>query len=70
VFDSNKSWQGKYIDGYDRPIKSVSDLHYQSGESFFIGSMTFYSEIKKTLLEHGYPERSIYSISSLGEFDV
>ncbi len=70
VFDSNKSWQGKYIDGYDRPIKSVSDLNYQPGESFFIGSMTFYEEIKKMLLEHGYPERSIHSISSLGDFDV
>jgi SAM-dependent methyltransferase len=69
VYDSNKSWQGKYIDGYGRPIKSISDLHYQNGETFFIGSVTFYNEIKKTLMEYGYPERSIYSISSLGDFD-
>jgi SAM-dependent methyltransferase len=69
VFDSNASWRGKYIDGYERPIKSIADLQYKAGDSFFIGSTTFYKEIKKTLLEHGYPEQDIYSISSLAAFN-
>lgn len=62
LYDSNVSWQGKYIDGYARPIKSLSDIEYAPNGSFFIGSMTFHDEIKRTLIAQGYPEESIYSV--------
>lgn len=65
LYDSNMSWQGKYIDGYARPIKSLSDIEYVANGNFFIGSMTFHDEIKRTLIAHGYPEKSIHSIYTL-----
>lgn len=62
LFDSNASWQGKYIDGYTQPIRSITDIKKEPGSSFFIGSLTFYEEIKQTLLKRGFQEQDIYSI--------
>ena len=65
LYDSNMSWQGKFIDGYARPIKSLSDIEYSANHSFFIGSMTFHDEIKRTLITHGYSDDQIYSVHNL-----
>ena len=65
LYDSNSSWRGKYIDGYDLPIKSICDIECKSEGVFFIGSMTFYDEIKQTLLQKGYVESNIYSICNV-----
>lgn len=65
LFDSNTSWQGKKIDGYNRAIKSISDIARHPEGSFFIGSLTFYEEIKRTLLEKGFREQEIFSISNI-----
>lgn len=56
LFDSNRSWRGKYIDGYSSSIKSFEDVVSGNDSVFFIGSMTFYHEIKKMLLSRGILE--------------
>lgn len=66
LFDSNLAWRGKYIDGYERPIGAVEDIPpYAQGRSFFIGSLTFYNDIRRTLLDRGYPSERIFSIQHL-----
>jgi SAM-dependent methyltransferase len=61
IYDSNPKWRNRYIDGYSQPIRGLEDIHYQMGAFFFIGSLTFYKEIKKTLMGKGFPEESIVS---------
>jgi len=68
LYDSNVSWQGKYIDGYARPIKSFSDIEFVANEGFFIGSITFHEEIKRSLITRGYPEESLYSPYTLDSY--
>lgn len=65
LFDSNSSWRGKYIDGYDKVLKSIEDLNKVGGDLFFIGSLTFHKEIRKTLVEHGYRDQDVFSISNM-----
>lgn len=65
VFDSNAAWRGKFIDGYTSPIGGVDDITYASGQRFFVASLTFFREIKATLLGKGYPEAAIHSIDTL-----
>ena len=65
LFDSNVSWQGKFIDGYARPIKSISDLRKKEGGCFFVGSLTFFEEIKQSLIQVGYSDSEISSITNL-----
>ncbi len=65
LYDSNLSWRGKYIDGYTRPIKSLPDLRSEVKSRFFIGSLTFHDEIKKSLKTQGIGDERIYSISSI-----
>jgi len=67
LFDSNQSWRGKYIDGYSKPIKSKNDLKdkWIIEKNFFIGSITFYKEIKKMLIDHKVNSNKIFSIYNL-----
>jgi SAM-dependent methyltransferase len=65
VYDSNTAWRGKYIDGYGQPILSIADVVPADGESFFVGSLTFSREIRKSLVERGWPESRIHSIDDL-----
>jgi 2-polyprenyl-6-hydroxyphenyl methylase/3-demethylubiquinone-9 3-methyltransferase len=67
LFDSNTSWHGKYIDGYQRPIRSPQDIAPGDGRAIFIGSNTFYEEIRKSLMARGVPAGLIHGISTLGE---
>ena len=62
IYDSNAAWRGKFFDGYDRPIKSLQDIVYREGSVFFVGSLTFHDEIKKALIQKGYPSDSVFSI--------
>lgn len=65
IFDSNTSWRGKYIDGYASSIQAPSDIRGEANGSFFIGSLTFFDEIKRVLLDKGYGESQIFSIQTL-----
>jgi SAM-dependent methyltransferase len=65
VFDSNVSWRHKYIDGYDSPIEGLFDISYSPEQRFFIASLTFYKEIKATLISKGYSADAIRSIEDL-----
>ena len=65
IFDSNISWKGKYIDGYNQPIRNLVDANVPTKEKFFISSLTFYEEIKKTLLKNGFDDANIFSINDL-----
>jgi SAM-dependent methyltransferase len=65
VFDSNASWTGKYIDGYASPIRGMPDLSDVAGRRFFIGSVTFFEEIRRTLLARGWNETDIAGIEVL-----
>jgi len=62
IYDSNSAWRGRYIDGYNQPIRSVEDIRYEKDTAFFVGSLTFYQEIRETLLQKGIPASSILSI--------
>lgn len=66
LFDSNASWHGKYIDGYDRPICSPQDISADNARPFFIGSTTFYKEIRQSLMARGVPAGFIHGVSTLG----
>lgn len=66
LFDSNPSWSGKYIDGYGRPIRSPQDITPADGRDFFIGSTTFFTEIRNGLIERGVPADRIHGVSTLG----
>jgi hypothetical protein len=61
IYDSNPRWRNRYIDGYSQPIRGLEDIQYHTGAVFFIGSLTFYKEIKKNLMGKGFPEESIVS---------
>ena len=64
-FDSNSSWKGKYIDGYSAPIRGIDEIFYKEGHAFFIGSLTFFDQIKSTLISKGYPSADIFSVKHL-----
>ncbi|MNQ49844.1 hypothetical protein D3C85_637640 [compost metagenome] len=66
LFDSNTAWHGKYIDGYQRPIRSPQDIGPGEDHAFFIGSTTFFEEIRKSLMARGVPTGLIHGISTLG----
>ena len=61
IYDSNPQWRDRYIDGYSQPIRGLEDIKYHKGDVFFIGSLTFYNEIKKNLMQKGFPQESIVS---------
>jgi SAM-dependent methyltransferase len=61
IYDSNPQWRDRYIDGYSQPIRGLEDIKYRKGDVFFIGSLTFYNEIKKNLMQKGFPQESIVS---------
>ncbi len=65
VFDSNTFWRHRFIDGYEAPIEGVNDIVYLPGQRFFIASLTFFKEIKTTLMAKGYPHSAIKSIEDL-----
>lgn len=65
IYDSNISWRGKFIDGYARPILAASDIETKTDGMFFVGSLTFFEEIKCTLLGKGYKENQVFSIETL-----
>jgi SAM-dependent methyltransferase len=66
LFDSNTAWHGKYIDGYQRPIRSPQDIGPGGDHGVFIGSTTFFEEIRKSLMARGVPAGLIHGISTLG----
>ncbi len=65
IYDSNTAWRGKYIDGYTQPIRSPDDILFTPNSTFFVGSMTFYEEIKSLLVGKGFSEGVIRSIRDL-----
>jgi SAM-dependent methyltransferase len=65
VFDSNTAWRNKYIDGYNSPIRGLEDISYSPGQRFFVASLTFFNQIRDTLMSKGYPEDSVKSIEAL-----
>lgn len=67
LFDSNASWHGKYIDGYQRPIRSPQDIAPEDDCAFFIGSNTFFEEIRQNLMARGVPAGLIHGVSTLGK---
>lgn len=65
IYDSNESWRGKFVDGYDSLIRSKKDVEFSSNTRFFVGSLTFYQEIKSMLIEKGFSSADIFSIEEL-----
>jgi len=65
VYDSNIFWREKFIDGYEKSILNITDLSHSKNDRFFVGSITFYEEIQKSLVARGIPSSSICSIESL-----
>ncbi|MCY0093619.1 class I SAM-dependent methyltransferase [Hoeflea ulvae] len=65
IFDTNTSWTGKFIDGYQLPILSLDAVPKDHGASFFVGSMTFFDEIRTSLIERGVDVGNIVSIRDL-----
>lgn len=65
VYDSNAAWRGKFIDGYGSAILGLEDVAYTGSERFFVGSITFFEEIRRSLVARGYPAQSITSIELL-----
>jgi SAM-dependent methyltransferase len=65
IYDSNRFWRGKFIDGYDSSILSLDDLATSQSECFFVGSLTFYKEILQSLVARGYSPASVNSIEFL-----
>ena len=63
IYDSNPKWRGRYIDGYSQPVRGLEDIKYKREAAFFIGSLTFHKEIKKTLIKKGFPKDSIVSFA-------
>lgn len=64
LFDSNVMWRGKYIDGYAASIQSPDEIKPDQG-IFFVGSMTFYSEIRQFLLSKGVSPECVSGIGDL-----
>jgi SAM-dependent methyltransferase len=69
IYDSNVLWRGKFIDGYARPIEAPSDLGVRTKDLFFVGSLTFFDEIKRALLRMGYSKNQVLSIQTLTQPD-
>ncbi|MEQ9567252.1 MAG: hypothetical protein RLN85_15805, partial [Pseudomonadales bacterium] len=69
IFDSNTSWTNKFIDGYKLPINSLDSVQKNEHSNFFVGSMTFFGEIKKSLLARGVDATNIVSIADLLHWD-
>lgn len=67
LFDSNLNWRGKYIDGYERAICSPQDISPEKERAFFIGSTTFFEEIRTSLVAKGVPAGLVYGVSDLGD---
>jgi 2-polyprenyl-3-methyl-5-hydroxy-6-metoxy-1,4-benzoquinol methylase len=65
IYDSNVAWRGKYIDGYTQPIQSLADVYWRGQGRYFIGSLTFFNEIRRSLIERGCPPEAIDSIENL-----
>lgn len=65
VFDSNNAWRNKFIDGYGSPVLGLDDVKLSRGARFFVGSLTFYDEIRSALIEKGYSAESIFSVESI-----
>lgn len=65
VVDSNIKWAGKYIDGYNQPILSPSDIDIKSCPHFFIGSMTFEQQITDMLIARNIDPHNIHRIREL-----
>ncbi|WP_299074815.1 class I SAM-dependent methyltransferase [uncultured Paraglaciecola sp.] len=65
IYDSNTSWHGKYIDGYALPISLLSEKNKKCNEHYFIGSMTFFDEIKKSLISKGISPYLIQGVKDL-----
>ena len=65
IFDSNPSWSNKYIDGYSAPIEGLDAISYIDGQRFFVASLTFFEEIKASLVSNGYPEDAVKSVQNL-----
>jgi len=65
VYDSNESWRNKYIDGYSSSICSVQDVRFLPNTRFFVGSLTFYDEIKNMLVKKGFAPSDIFSIEEI-----
>ncbi len=47
IYDSNNAWHNRFIDGYNKEISNPGYINERSHEVVFIGSLTFYDEIKK-----------------------
>ena len=62
IFESNLSWKGKFFDGYSLPIQSPDEIDTHQNAKFFIGSITFYKEIKRILVNKGVDESAIFSV--------
>ena len=62
IFESNLSWKGKFFDGYSLPIQSPDEIDIHKHANFFIGSITFYEEIKKMLIDKGVDKSEIFSV--------
>ena len=65
IYDSNPFWREKFIDGYKTSIRGLEDISYEKNKRFFIGSITFYEEIYKSLMVRGFPSNAISSIESI-----
>jgi 2-polyprenyl-3-methyl-5-hydroxy-6-metoxy-1,4-benzoquinol methylase len=65
ISDSNASWHGKYIDGYDQPIRNIDEIEDLSSRTVFIGSLTFGEEIRQMLVGKNLAKDKIFSITDL-----
>ena len=62
IFDGNKSWENLYFDGYSQPIENIEKKSKEDlPKYFYVGSISFYDQIKTTLLNKGIKEK-IYLI--------
>jgi SAM-dependent methyltransferase len=59
IYDTNVAWRGKFLDGYAKPIQSLSDLKSNGKNHVFVGSLTFFDEIRASLEQKGYPTECI-----------
>jgi 2-polyprenyl-6-hydroxyphenyl methylase/3-demethylubiquinone-9 3-methyltransferase len=67
IYDSNAAWRNKYIDGYSQLVRGLHDVKYDPKCRYFIGSLTFYDEIRRSLNLQGCPSDAIDSIESIGK---
>ncbi|WP_081667875.1 class I SAM-dependent methyltransferase [Metapseudomonas resinovorans] len=65
LFDSNPSWHDKFIDGYARPIRSPQNIVPGEHCAFFVGSTTFFEEIRKGLVSRGVAAGLIHGVGTL-----